>query len=170
MGRSRRPARFGLHLALACAAGLSACAERRPRTADVSFPPGKHVGRHDGLRVELLHATYDELGVSVRIGLHNGGEQPIAIDRRGILLEHEGLEFPIAGDPVPTIAPRTELPPDGKTQLEARFTLGHRLEGPGVIRLRAIERGDHWIEGARVGLPAGFDATGDDDNETKTRR
>lgn len=136
----------------------SACAERAPKIREVSFPPGGHVVRHDGVRLELLHAVYDDHGVSLTLGLKNGGPSPITIERVGILLAHDDLEFPIASDPPPTIAESTSVPPAGQVQLAARFTFGHRLEVPARLHVRIVRRGQEWIDGLAVPVPPGFAA------------
>ena len=150
--------RLAIALVSLFAAFASACAERAPRIRDVSFPPGGHVVRHDGVRLELLHAVYDDQGVSLILSIKNGGASPVTIGRDGILLAHEDLEFPIATDPPPTIGDSTSVPPGGEAQLAARFTFGHRLEEPATLRVRIVRRGSEWIDGLAVPVPPGFAA------------
>jgi hypothetical protein len=154
--------RLRLAFVLVLAVAASACADRGPTIREVGFPPGRHVVRHDGVRVELLHAIYDDRGVSLTLGVKNGGAAPVTIDRAGILLAHQDLEFPIATDPEPTIAAITSVPPGGAVQLAARFTFGHRLEDTATLRVRIARRGEAWIEGLAVPVPPGFAAADED--------
>lgn len=157
--------RLAIALVLSFAALAGACATggpQNPKIRDVSFSPGRHVTRQDGLRLELLHAVYDDQGVSLTLGMKNGEDAAVTIERAGILLAHDDLEFPIASDPAPTIAPVVEVPPGGEVQLAARFTFGHRLEEAATLRVRIARRGDAWIDGLSVAVPPGF---ADDDED-----
>jgi hypothetical protein len=150
--------RLHIALALLLPALGNACAGSGPKIREVSFPPGRHVVRQDGVRLELLHAVYDGQGVSLTLGVKNRGAAPIVIERDGILLAHEDLEFPIATDPEPTIAASTTVPPEGEVHLAARFTFGHRLEDTATLLVRIARRGEDFIDGLAVPVPAGFAA------------
>jgi hypothetical protein len=123
----------------------------------VEFPPGRHVVRQQEVRVELIAATWDQTGLAVFLEIDNRGATPVTVERRGIVLGHQSLEFPVSSATDPPLAAQTVVPPHGKTRLRARFDTGARVTEISTLRLRAVRRDDDWIENLALSVPAGID-------------
>lgn len=148
MPRPRCPLVLCLVLAAACA-GSDALG---PQQAE--FPAGQRVTRSGALTLELSGARYDLREISVEVSLTNTGDTPLSLDRKGVLLAYEELEFPVAEASAPQLTEGTALAPGSSTALELRFVLEQPLLGAATLHLMSIRRGDDdWLEPMRLAVP-----------------
>jgi hypothetical protein len=148
LGAHRRPALLIVLLAAACATSSD------PGPQQASFPPGQRVARRGSLSLELSEAHYDLSEVSLRVRLVNHGDTPLSLDRKGVLLAYDELEFPVADASAPELTEGTALAPGSQTELELRFTIEQPLLEAATLHVMSIRRGDDdWLEPLRLAVP-----------------
>lgn len=141
-------------LALLCLLLTAACA--RPEAIgpqQANFPSGQRTARSGALTLELSEARYDLREVSVKVSLTNAGDTPLSLDRKGVLLAYDELEFPVAEASAPTLTEDTALAPGASTELELRFVLEQPLLEAATLHLMSIRRDDDWLEPMRLAVP-----------------
>lgn len=124
-----------------------------PGPQQVTFPPGERVVEGDGLSLELSGARYDMRQVSVQLTLRNQADAPITIEREGILLAYDALEYPISATASPKLQARTVIPAGEQAQLELGFVMEQALVEAGTLNLYSIRRGERLVEPLRVIVP-----------------
>lgn len=135
-------------LAAACATSSG------PGPQQASFPAGQRVARSGSLSLELSEAHYDLSEVSLRINLVNHGDAPLSLDRKGVLLAYDELEFPVADASAPLLIEDTALAPGSTTELELRFTIEQPLLEAATLHMMSIRGGpDDWLEPLRLAVP-----------------
>jgi hypothetical protein len=107
------------------------------------------------VRIELVAARWHDRGLVARVRIDNAGAASLSIERRGILLDYQGLEFPIALDrQFERVPVRFEIAAGARRDLVLPFSVGGRVGGAATLRLRALRRGSTWIEPFGLDVPA----------------
>ena len=131
---------------------VGACAGRG-QPAALDLPPGEVTETVGALTAELRHTHYREQGVAVTLSLRNDSDQPIVVQREGILLAYRGLEFALDLED-PSVPPeRNEVSPGATLELAIVFVTGTRILEPAKLRLRAIRHADRWLEPLSLEVP-----------------
>jgi hypothetical protein len=151
MPRTRRRVPAAAAAAL-IATGVLACTG--PRIASHQYQPGEMAVSRQQLRLELRAATYDERQLTVLASLGNVGADRIVVEKAGILLAYDDLEFPVADDPQGPALADIELAPGETRDLALRFDTGSRIVADATLMLRAIRRGDTWQDVLQVPIAA----------------
>jgi hypothetical protein len=124
-----------------------------------TYEPGEKAAKLDDLGVELLSATYDERQLTVVIDLQNVGNAPATIERSGLLLAYEQLEFPARQT---TAAQTLELPAGGSERLTLSFETGTSIMEEAELIVRAARRGETWLDPVRLTIPPAPDVVVED--------
>ncbi len=162
MGRSRRAGTllvaFGLVLGAAFASGCRTGGTGGTGSRGPSkFAPGAHAVTTNGVRVELTTARYRETGVDLRLQIDNREGTPVLVQRQGLVLAYEDLEFPATAVGDTPLPDTTEVPGKGQQTIEVRFDLGGRITAEATLKLRAVQRGQTWLEPIELTIPGGID-------------
>ncbi len=104
-----------------------------------------------GLAVAATRVDYEPEGVVVWLTVSNLGDGALVIDRAGILLSWDELEYPVDADTSGSV----ELAPGDGVELRLRYELGRTLSGAGELVFRSLTRdGVELVELPRLELPA----------------
>lgn len=115
-----------------------------------TYEPGQVAAQRDALSVELVSATYDERELTVTIAFENAGATAASVQRHGLLLSYEQLEFPARQ----TTAARTvELEPGARQQVTLRFDMGTALLDDAELKVRGARRGQQWLDVLSLTIP-----------------
>ncbi len=137
-----------LLLSLACNATSG------PQPQRATFPPGERVARIGTVTLELAEAYYDLRGVSLKVSITNRGEAPLELERDGILLAYNQLEFPVLPSEARRVPERTLLAPGATVQLELGFGTDQLMVQAGTLRLLSIHAGnDTWLDPLLLTIP-----------------
>ncbi len=136
-----------LELVGACAAPTG------PGPQQATFPPGQRVVRSGGLVLELAEARYDMREVALTVSLTNGTDTALTLERQGVLLAYEELEFPLDNGSAPTLTDETTLAPQASEQIELRFVIEQPLLDAATLHVMSVRRGDDWLEPLRLAVP-----------------
>ena len=129
-----------------------------------TFAPGEATATAEGVRIELLHARYEDEMVEVDLAVANGTESVVSVDRDGLMLALDELEYPTdvgseaaplrpSPDGKPLAEAVTEVPPQGRGTLRVRFRIGHPMRDVGTVLVRSIKRDGRWLDPFRLELP-----------------
>lgn len=105
------------------------------------------------LTAELRHTLYRDQGVVLTVELRNDSDQPVVVQREGILLAYQGLEFALDPEDASLPPDRTELAAGESDKLEIVFVTGTKILEPGQLRFRAVRAGDRWLEVLSLEVP-----------------
>ena len=143
----RSPARLTLILCASLAA--SACASG-DTIHERSYPSNEFSTTSPRARVELVRAAYLPRGVEFEVVLTNLEDTALSLDREGILLSYQGLEYPLdlASDDTPRgsktpvmrddVPPRISVAPGAQYPLRLAFRLGRPLTETAWVVLRTV--------------------------------
>ena len=131
---------------------LAGCAGRG-QPAAVEHAEGEITETVGALTAELRHTLYQDQGVVLTVELRNASDQPLVVQREGILLAYQGLEFALDLEDASAPPERTELAAGGSKELAIVFVTGTRILEPGKLRLRAVRAGDRWLEVLSLDVP-----------------
>jgi hypothetical protein len=124
---------------------------------EVGLPPGEVVTGRAQVRLELVSVRWHDRGLVARVRIDNAGAAPLSIERRGILLDYGGLEFPVVDDRQFARVPALLVVAAGaRRDLALPFSIGGRIGAGAVstLRLRALRRGAQWIEPLGLEVPS----------------
>lgn len=117
-------------------------------------------------RVELVHAAYLPRGVEFEIVLTNLEDRELSLDREGILLSYQGLEYPLdltsddtpRGSKTPVmrddVPPRISIGPGDQYPLRLAFRLGRPLTETAWIVLRTVAVDESFDDPLWLEVPA----------------
>jgi hypothetical protein len=126
--------------------GLAACASEAV-VGNRTYAPGDRMAKAQQLSVEVLAVTYDERLLTLQLAFENSSTAPTTVERGGILLAYEQLEFP----PVRNTATETfELAPGAREEVRLMFETGTRLSDPAELVIRSARRGQTWLDQLHV--------------------
>lgn len=124
-----------------------------PGTQQATFPAGQRVARSGELALELMEARYDVREVAVRIGVTNGGGDPVVLERQGVLLAYGGLEYPVAKDDG-GLAEQTTVGSGQTVTMELRFVTEQPMVEAGVLVVAGVQgEGERWVAPLRIAVP-----------------
>ncbi|MEM9452904.1 MAG: hypothetical protein AAGF11_01910 [Myxococcota bacterium] len=153
MPRARYRLAFSLAL-LACACATSCATSEALGPQQARFPAGQRVTRSGALTLEMSEARYDLRELSVKVSLTNAGDAPLLVERKGVLLAYDELEFPVAEASAPELTESTALAPGSSTELELRFVIEQPLLEAATLHLLSIRRDDdQWLDPLRIAVP-----------------
>lgn len=129
------------------------------------YPSHEFTARSTQARVELVRAAYLPRGVEFEVRLTNPADAPLHLDRDGVLLSFQGLEYPLDETAPPSVqdegSPRSRaMPPTldvaaGETRvLHLPFRLGRGLSEASWIVLRGLRTADGYLEPLWLEVPA----------------
>jgi len=131
---------------------LAGCAGRG-QPAVVEHAEGELTETVGALTAELRHTLYRDQGVVLTVQLRNDSDQPLVVQREGILLAYQGLEFALDVEDPAAPSEQTELAAGASEELAIVFVTGTRMLEPGKLRLRAVRQGDKWLEALSLEVP-----------------
>jgi len=139
-------------------AGTAGCAGRESARSTL-FGPGEVRQRSGPLVLELARVDYakQHVGLRVVVTTDSGAATPLTIAREAILLELEGLEYPL--DPrwlADGDGPPAAIAVDGRAPLalELRFAIGRRMRTRAVLHLRDVRLpGGGYVDDVIVAVP-----------------
>lgn len=151
-------------MALVALISMTGCAARRgagEAGSSSTMVKNEIVARASGVTAELVRIEYGPESVQLRVELHNREDAPLSLDRTGVLLAHDGLEYPArpasprGPDPV-LAAPRQSV------AFDVIFELGRPLGGDARLMLRTLRRGERYLDPLELAVPAVPAALGED--------
>lgn len=110
-----------------------------------------------GLAVRATSITYEPDGIVVSLGIDNTGPASLSIERAGIMLAWDELEYPAEAAEGDSPEPEwIELEPGASVELRLRVHLGRSLTGPGSrLIFRSLTRdGVAVVELPELRIPA----------------
>jgi hypothetical protein len=126
------------------------CGTARPR--DRHFETGEQVVRSEGVLLELLTVEYDDRHVTVHVAVTNRSREPVTVNREGLLLAYQKLEFPVAEHERLPVPASIDVPPGERVDLVLPFDVP--LLDDGVLRLRSLHRGERSLDVVSIAIPA----------------
>lgn len=147
-----RPALVALLVGL----GTACAGPAGPGPQEATFPPGQRVARGPQVAVELLAARYDMRQVELRATIVNRGDEPLTVDRDGILLEVQALEYPVSRLASDAPQEHTVVGPGERAELRLAFVMEQALVQAGTLHLMSIRRGAEdqpWLEPLHLPVP-----------------
>lgn len=146
--RASLPSLFVLLLTAACARPSG------PGPQEAQFPEGSRTSSNDALDLELTGARYELRLVKVDISLHNPGDTALTLERQGILLEYNELEFPVSDLGTEVLADEIVVDPGATVKLELGFVTEQALVEAATLHVMSIRRGpDAWTEPVTIAVP-----------------
>lgn len=137
-----------LLLAFACSTASG------PQPQRATFPPGERVARVGTVTLELAEAHYDLRQVSLTVTVTNRGEAPLRLERDGILLAYNQLEYPVLPSEAKPVPESTELPPGAAVQLELDFGTEQLMVQAATLRVLSIHASESdWLAPLQLTVP-----------------
>lgn len=148
MLRTARTAALGALVAFPL--GLpGACAVAQDQV--LSFEPGEYEARVRDVRVDVVGARYAERQLTVDCAIANGSDTPITVDRKGVLLDDDGLEIPpVAATGVPR---ELVIPAGESSMMRLEFAIGGLEPHMRTLGLWAIRSPRAVLPPVRVKVP-----------------
>jgi len=133
---------------------LGCVAPTGPGPQEALFPPGQRVARGDEISVQLVRARYDETQVALQVMVSNHASTALTLEREGMLLAYEELEYPISTLISPALATQTVVDPSASATLELGFVLDQALVRAATLHLHSLRHGERsWAEPLELVVP-----------------
>ncbi|MEM7153558.1 MAG: hypothetical protein AAF799_12000 [Myxococcota bacterium] len=146
--RSSLPSLLALLLAAACTGPAG------PGPQEANFPKGSRTSANAALQLELTAARYEMRLVSIEVALHNPGQTALTLERQGILLEYNQLEFPVTDLGTEVLANEIVVDPGATIQLQLGFVTEQALLEAAKLHVMSIRRGpESWAEPLTIAVP-----------------
>jgi hypothetical protein len=141
-----------------------ACAGRND-LVERDYPNDAFSVRGPEARIQLTHAAYLPRGVEFELRLTNVAVLPVEVERDGILLSYQGLEYPLDASAPATVwedasIPAVPLPttlalsPGEMRRLRLPFRLGRSMSEAGWIVVRGLRVAGEYREPLWLEVPA----------------
>ena len=117
----------------------------------LSFEKGEYQARVRDLRVDVVGARYAERQLTVECAVLNAGDTAVTVDRKGVLLDDDGLEIPplaVAGLPAELV-----IAAGGSTVMRFEFAIGGLEPRTRTLGLWSIRSPSAQLPPLRVAVP-----------------
>ena len=118
-----------------------------------TFEPGEQVAHGESTRLELVEIDYEERHLTLHITVTNRAESALTVQRKGLLLAYQELEFPVAQTPRINLPQAILVQPQQTVELLLPFSPGTPIHDRATLQLRWLQRDGRDLEVLALPVP-----------------